>query len=341
MKQAVNRSRVRPVWRSAMLACAGVLGTAVVLVGQQNSTVPQPRADRLPPPGPASPKPSRGVPRADGMMPTVPAGFTVTSYAELQAPRMMVYAPNGDLFVSSPAANNITVLRDANNDGVFESRGVFAQGDPPAGRRGGGPPPSAPSRTAGAARRRSESRAGGCRSAGGRSAGCAASRGAAGRTRRRRTAASTSGRPRSLDSRRQRAGVRGAAGVREARCPVRSRRRSASPSTMAISTSATRPRSSATSTPSGDLQAQGAPEKLMDLPPGGHYHAQHPVQPRRHEDVHRRRLALEQRRRRRLPPRRHSRVQSRTAAVSACTRRAFATRSAWRCSRAPTSSGRR
>jgi glucose/arabinose dehydrogenase len=61
--------------------------------------------------------------------------------AELRAPRMMVYAPNGDLFVSSPGANNITVLRDANNDGVFEAQSVYAQGEPPA-PRGGGPPPN-------------------------------------------------------------------------------------------------------------------------------------------------------------------------------------------------------
>ena len=61
-------------------------------------------------------------------MPIVPAGFTVTTYAELQAPRMMVYAPNGDLFVSSPAANTIVVLRDANNDGTFEACSVFAAG---------------------------------------------------------------------------------------------------------------------------------------------------------------------------------------------------------------------
>ena len=38
----------------------------------------------------------------------------------------MVYAPNGNLFVSSPSTNSIFVLRDANNDGVFEARGVFA-----------------------------------------------------------------------------------------------------------------------------------------------------------------------------------------------------------------------
>jgi glucose/arabinose dehydrogenase len=54
----------------------------------------------------------------------------------------MVYAPNGDLFVSSPAANSITVLRDAGQDGVFESRSVFAQGEAPAGRAGGGGAPA-------------------------------------------------------------------------------------------------------------------------------------------------------------------------------------------------------
>ena len=66
----------------------------------------------------------------------------MTSYADLRAPRMMVYAPNGDLFVSSPGANNITILRDTNNDGVVDSQSVYAQGEPPA-PRGGGPPPAA------------------------------------------------------------------------------------------------------------------------------------------------------------------------------------------------------
>ena len=81
-------------------------------------------------------------------MPTVPAGFTVTSYADLQAPRLMLYASNGDLFVSSPRTNSITVLRDLDNDGVFEARTVFAQGGssaPPAGA-----PPAARGRAQGA-----------------------------------------------------------------------------------------------------------------------------------------------------------------------------------------------
>jgi glucose/arabinose dehydrogenase len=77
------------------------------------------------------------------MAPKAPSGFTVTSYADLRAPRMMVYAPNGDLFVSSPGANNITILRDMNNDGVVDSQSVYAQGAPPP-PRGGGPPPAAP-----------------------------------------------------------------------------------------------------------------------------------------------------------------------------------------------------
>jgi glucose/arabinose dehydrogenase len=82
-------------------------------------------------------------------MPAVPTGFTVSVYAEMRAPRMMVYAPNGDLFVSSPATNSITVLRDANNDGVFEARGVYAgtppanpPAPPPAGQRPAPPPPA-------------------------------------------------------------------------------------------------------------------------------------------------------------------------------------------------------
>src|SRR5678815_2975499 len=147
--------------KSALLVAAAVLIPSAVLFSQQNSTAPQPRANALPAVGPAQPKFGRPVPRPDGILPKVPDGFTVSVYAELRAPRMMVYAPNGDLFVSSPAANNITVLRDANNDGVFESRGVYAQGEvaPPrgggagagAGAARGGPPPAPPTPTPAAA----------------------------------------------------------------------------------------------------------------------------------------------------------------------------------------------
>ena len=60
------------------MASAGAL-----VVAQQNSIVPQPRAEALPAPGTGSPKVSRTVPKPEAVMPTVPAGFTVTTYAEL------------------------------------------------------------------------------------------------------------------------------------------------------------------------------------------------------------------------------------------------------------------
>jgi glucose/arabinose dehydrogenase len=140
----------------AVLVAVPVCAVAIAIVSaQQNTVVPQPVASTLPAPGTASPKPSRPAPKPEGVSPSVPAGFTVSTYAELPSPRMMVYAPNGDLFVSSPGTNTITVLRDANNDGTFEARGTYAQGGaaPPrgggggggaaaaGGRRAGGPPP--------------------------------------------------------------------------------------------------------------------------------------------------------------------------------------------------------
>jgi hypothetical protein len=76
------------------------------------------------------------VEKPAAVIPIGAGGFTVSVYAELAGAAHDGLRANGDLFVSSPAANNITVLRDANNDGVFESRGVYAQGE--VARRGGG-----------------------------------------------------------------------------------------------------------------------------------------------------------------------------------------------------------
>ena len=143
-----NRSRFA---LARLLALAGAVALVVACAGPApeeapapeaaatpGTTPPQPRIDTLPVPGPARAKPSRPVDRPDGATPLAPEGFTVTAYADVQAPRMMVYAPNGDLFVSSPSANSITVLRDEDQDGEFEAMSVFAQGQPPAGRQGGG-----------------------------------------------------------------------------------------------------------------------------------------------------------------------------------------------------------
>ncbi len=125
----------------------GILGVAVgflctAVVAQRNSTVPQPQAGRLAAVGPARPNRGALVEKPTSVIPGAPDGFTVSAYAELDTPRMMVYAPNGDLFVSSPASNTITVLRDANNDGVFEARSLYA-GTPPAARGGGAAPQAA------------------------------------------------------------------------------------------------------------------------------------------------------------------------------------------------------
>ena len=115
------------VWPLPFMGCLSGTGLASAVVGaQQNSVHPQPRAEELPGPAMATANPNRRVPQPEGILPKAPAGFSVAGYAELRGPRMMVYAPNGDLFVSSPSTNSIFVLRDANNDGVFEARGVFA-----------------------------------------------------------------------------------------------------------------------------------------------------------------------------------------------------------------------
>ena len=138
MKLGQPSSFGRRLRRAMAFVALTALPFGGIVLAQKNSAQPQPRADQLPPVN--VPSPSRGVivDKPAEIMPIVPAGFTVSLYAEIQGPRMMVYAPNGDLFVSSPSTNTITVLRDANNDGTFEQRGVYAQGDPPPAR-GGGP----------------------------------------------------------------------------------------------------------------------------------------------------------------------------------------------------------
>src|SRR3954463_7095979 len=147
MNPSSRSSRQARVWPLLFMGCLAVTGLAGALVGaQQNSVHPQPRAAELPGPAKATANQNRRVPQPEGTLPTVPAGFSVASYAELRGPRMMVFAPNGDLFVSSPATNSIFVLRDANNDGVFEARGVFADGNttpapPPPAAADGRPAP--------------------------------------------------------------------------------------------------------------------------------------------------------------------------------------------------------
>ncbi|MGQ2985263.1 PQQ-dependent sugar dehydrogenase [Flavobacterium sp.] len=69
----------------------------------------------------------------EGQTPKAPAGFTVTKFAtELKNPRNTYIAPNGDIFVAESntkgSADQITIFRDKDKDGKFETRYVFAEG---------------------------------------------------------------------------------------------------------------------------------------------------------------------------------------------------------------------
>jgi glucose/arabinose dehydrogenase len=76
-------------------------------------------------------KSTRVVPMPEGHQLTIPAGFRVTLFADkLQFARFMALAPNGDVLLAEPVtrAGKITILRDADGDGVAEWRETFATG---------------------------------------------------------------------------------------------------------------------------------------------------------------------------------------------------------------------
>lgn len=69
------------------------------------------------------------VKRPEGAWPKVPKGFTVELYAEkLKKPRVIVTAPNGDIFVAESKSDRVSVLRDTNGDGKPDVNEVFASG---------------------------------------------------------------------------------------------------------------------------------------------------------------------------------------------------------------------
>lgn len=71
----------------------------------------------------------RVVRRPQGAWPKAPAGFEVTEFARgLVEPRVIVKAPNGDLFLAESRANRVRVFRDADGDGKPEVNEVFATG---------------------------------------------------------------------------------------------------------------------------------------------------------------------------------------------------------------------
>jgi glucose/arabinose dehydrogenase len=141
-----------------MMRALILLGVAVALGACDGQSVAQQRGT-----GPQLPPPQRGllpqmtVPRPaewGGELPTVPAGYRIQAIAtDLRIPRQTLVLPNGDILVaegsgggapalrpkdviagyikslgksSVPGGDRLTLLRDADGDGSYETRTVFA-----------------------------------------------------------------------------------------------------------------------------------------------------------------------------------------------------------------------
>ena len=103
--------------RPAILAGLVALWSTGALAADVPGTVFHISANRLPRPyaTPGVPNPSQRIVRPDGVLPQVPAGFTVSIYASgLTNPRWMAVAPNGDVFVAEPSIGRITLLHEVN-----------------------------------------------------------------------------------------------------------------------------------------------------------------------------------------------------------------------------------
>ncbi|HZI52155.1 MAG TPA: sorbosone dehydrogenase family protein [Chitinophagaceae bacterium] len=116
-------------------------------MGDQNDTLPAPYATK------SVQNFSKVIGWPEGKTPIAPVGFTVTMFADgLDNPRWIYVGSNGDIFVAESntilkgikklgaklsrkiktqnygsSADRITLFRDANKDGVYESRHVFAK----------------------------------------------------------------------------------------------------------------------------------------------------------------------------------------------------------------------
>lgn len=124
---------MRGIWSMAVAIALLQSVGAVAKSGpdQAVGTRHQVRIADLPPPGatPSSVNPPERVERRPGDVLRVPKGFAVNAFAEgLDHPRWMGLAPNGDVFLAETFADKVTVLRDADGDGIAESRTTYAGG---------------------------------------------------------------------------------------------------------------------------------------------------------------------------------------------------------------------
>ncbi len=103
----------------AFVVAAAAASLYTVMGAQQQLALPDPFAT------PSTRNQSSIVPKPDGTTLIVPAGFSISVFADnMPQARMMVWAPNGDLFVAQSRAGIISVMRG----GVPDMRSDYATG---------------------------------------------------------------------------------------------------------------------------------------------------------------------------------------------------------------------
>ncbi len=114
--------------RRLILGSVIVCAAGAAVIGQQHQVKPE----GLPKPfvTPDARNPPTVVPQPEGVSLKLPAGFSANVFVEggFKRMRWVAVAPGGDVFATDSDANTVTVLRDANKDGVADERHVFAEG---------------------------------------------------------------------------------------------------------------------------------------------------------------------------------------------------------------------
>jgi glucose/arabinose dehydrogenase len=89
------------------------------------------RVEDLAEPSTSAPNPPQVMPRPADAALTLPPGFRAEVFADdLKRPRMVVEAPNGDVFVSDPSVGSVLALHDGDGNHVIDAseRSEFATG---------------------------------------------------------------------------------------------------------------------------------------------------------------------------------------------------------------------
>lgn len=126
---------------AAATAAALLLVVTIALLGSRPAVMAQTREgaghydiqpSQLPPPGAtrSSSNPPRMVPQPANVKLNLPPGFQISTWAEgdLENPRRLALAPNGDVFLADSESGRILVFRDPRNAGKATERFVFAAG---------------------------------------------------------------------------------------------------------------------------------------------------------------------------------------------------------------------